>query len=148
MRDKKSETLTNQGITYLMHQSQIGTINTWWSPNPNFTKLILNYIIKFEQPNKSDNNKHNPHTKLPLLNRHNQHPNITTVQMLTVLLQWLCGEVWESEFSYLWQQLICHRLCSFVYIYIMAPNSGGDCSLWLRVSDNPVHMSHVTFILH
>ena len=68
---------------------------------------MLNYIIKFEQPNKNDNNKHNPHTKLPLLNWHNQNPNITTVQMLIVLLQWLCGEVWEREFSYVWQQRIC-----------------------------------------
>ena len=67
-------------------------------PTSHLTKPILNHIIKFE-PNKNDNNKHNPHTKLPVLNRHNQNPNITTVQMLMVLLQWLCGEVWESEFS-------------------------------------------------
>jgi len=32
----------------------------------------------------------------PTLSRlHNQNSNITTVQMLMVLLQWLCGEVWE-----------------------------------------------------
>jgi len=76
-------------------------------PTSHLTNLILNYIIKFEQPNKNDNNKHNPQTKLPLLNRNNQNHNITTVQMLMVLLQWLCGEVWEREFSYLWQQPIC-----------------------------------------
>ena len=87
-----------------MHQSQTGK-NAWRSSNP--TSPILNYIIKFEQPNKNDNNKHNPHTTLPLLNWHNQNPNITTVQMFRVLLQWLCSEVWESEFSYLWQQRIC-----------------------------------------
>ena len=40
-------------------------------PTPNLTNIILNYIIKFEQPNKNDNNKQNPHTKLPLLNWHN-----------------------------------------------------------------------------
>jgi len=51
---------------------------------------MLKYIIKFEQPNKNDNNKHKPHTKMPLLNRHNKNSNITTVQMLMVLLQWLC----------------------------------------------------------
>jgi len=33
MWDKKSETLTNQAIPYLMHRSQIGTNNTWWSSN-------------------------------------------------------------------------------------------------------------------
>ena len=91
-------------------------------PTSHLTNLILNYIIKFEQPNKNDNNKHNPHTKLPALNRHNQNPNLTTVQMLMVLLQWLCGEVWEREFSYLWQQRICWHVCSLVHIYIMATN--------------------------
>jgi len=105
MRDKKSETLANQAIPYLMHRSQTGTNNTGCSSN--LTNIILNYVIKFEQPNKNNNNKHNPHTKLPLLNWHNQNPNITTVQVLLVLMQWLCGEVWESEFSYLWQQRIC-----------------------------------------
>ena len=74
------------------------------------TSLSYNTYIKYEQWNKKnfvDNNKHNPHTKLLLLNWHNQNPNVTTVQMLIVLLQWLCGEVWEREFSYLWQQRIC-----------------------------------------
>ena len=72
------------------------------------TELKLRTIkVKFEQPNKNDNNKHNPPTKLPLLNWHNQNPNITTVQMLMVLLQWLCSELWESEFSYVWQKWIC-----------------------------------------
>ena len=88
-----------------------------------------------------------PHTKLPLSNRHNQNPNITTVQMLTVLLQWLCGEVWEREFGYLWQQRTCQRVCSLVYIYITATESTVDCSLWLMISDIPVHMSQVTFLI-
>ena len=66
-----------------------------------------------------------------LLNSHDQNPNITTVHMLTVLLQWLCGEVWEREFSYLWQQRICYCVCSLVYRYIMATESRVDCSLWL-----------------
>ena len=56
--------------------------------------------------------------------------------------------MWESEFHYLWQQQICHCVCSLVHIYIKAPKSRVDCSLWLRISDNPVHMYHVTFILH
>ena len=87
MRGKKSETLTDQEIPYLMHRSQIGTKIPDEVPTSQQTNLMLNYIIKFEQPNKNDNNKHNPHTKLPLLNRHKQNPNITTVQMLMVLLQ-------------------------------------------------------------
>jgi len=32
------------------------------APTPNLSKLIPKYVIKFEQPNKNDNNKHNPHT--------------------------------------------------------------------------------------
>ena len=60
-----------------------------------------------KKKNLVDNNKHNPHTKLPVSSWHNQNPNITTVQMLMVLLQWLCGEAWEREFSYVWQQGIC-----------------------------------------
>ena len=85
-------------------------------PTSNLTNPILNYIIIFEQLNKNDYNKHNPHTKLPLLNRHNQNPNTTTVQMLMVLLQWLCSEVWEREFSYVWQQRICHCVVAW-YTY-------------------------------
>jgi len=73
-------------------------------PTSNLTKRILNYIINFEQPIKNDNNKYNPQAKMPLLNRHNQNPNITTAEMLMVLLQWLYSKVWESKFSYLWQQ--------------------------------------------
>jgi len=53
---------------------------------------------------------------MPFLNWHHQKPNITTVEMLIVLLQWLCCEVWESEFSHLWEQWICHCVCSLVYI--------------------------------
>jgi hypothetical protein len=34
-------------------------------------------------------NKHNPQNKLPVLNWHHQNPNVTTVEMLTVFLQWL-----------------------------------------------------------
>jgi len=37
--------------------------------------------------NSVHNNKHNPQAKPPALNWHNQNPNITTVQMLMVLLQ-------------------------------------------------------------
>ena len=55
--------------------------------------------IKFEQrKNLAHDAKHNPQTKLPVLNWHNQNPNITTAEMLTVLPPWLCGKVWGSEF--------------------------------------------------
>ena len=90
-----------------MHQSQIGK-KPDAAPTLNLTNFMLKCIIKFQQPNKNDSDKHNTHTKIPLLNRHNQNPNITTVQMIVLLLQWLCGEVWEREFSYLWQQWICY----------------------------------------
>jgi hypothetical protein len=56
--------------------------------------------------------------------------------MLMVLLQWLCGEVWQSAFCYLWEQRICQCVCSLVYIYITATKSRADCSLWLSISDN------------
>ena len=58
--------------------------------------------------------------------------------MLKWLLQWLCSNAWESEFSHPWQQWICHCGCSLVYIHIYAPKSRGDCSLWLRISDNRI----------
>jgi len=135
-----------------MHQSQIGTNNTRWSSNQNLFKLMLKYIIKFEQPKKMTIQlQTQPHTKLTLFKRHKQNTNITTVQILMLFLQWLCCEVWEGELSYLWQQLICHplchRLCSLIHRYIMAPNSGSDCALYLRISNIPVHMSHVTFLI-
>ena len=82
MRDKKSETLRNEGIT----NPKLAQSTPVEAPTYNLTKLIPNYVTKFEQPNKNDNNKHNPQAKLSALNRHNQNPNITTVQMLTVLL--------------------------------------------------------------
>jgi len=63
------------------------------TPTSNLTKFMLKCIIKFEKPNKNDRDKHNTHTKIPLLSRHNQNYNITTVQMLMVLLQLLCGEM-------------------------------------------------------
>jgi len=44
--------------------------------------------------------KHNAQAMLSVLNRHNQNPNITTVQMLTVLLQWHCSKVRGSDFSH------------------------------------------------
>jgi len=37
--------------------------------------------------NSVHNNKHNPQAKLLTFNWHNQNPNITTVEMLMVLLQ-------------------------------------------------------------
>ena len=44
--------------------------------------------------------------------------------------------MWESEFCYLWQQQICHCVCSLVYIYTTATKSRVDWLLWLRISDN------------
>jgi hypothetical protein len=58
----------------------------------------------------------NPQTKMPVLNWHNQTPNITTVEMLMVLLQWLYSKVRQSEFNRLWQQCICHHICTLLYI--------------------------------
>jgi hypothetical protein len=37
--------------------------------------------------------------KVLVLNWHNQNPNKSTVEMLKVLLQWLCSKAWEREFS-------------------------------------------------
>ena len=85
---KKSETLTNHGIPYLKYRSQIGTNNTrrnsnhkYHQPYPQVHKLNSNKQTK----NIADDDKHNPQTKLPVLNWHNQNPNITTAEMLTVL---------------------------------------------------------------
>jgi len=86
--------------------------------------------------------KHNSQVKLPVLNWHNQNPNVTTVEMLTVLLYWLCSEVWESEFSDLWQQWVCDCVCSMVYI--KAQKIADHCPLQLSIPDNPVHMPHFT----
>jgi hypothetical protein len=51
--------------------------------------LTLSTYITFEQPNKNsvDDDKYNPETKLYVLNWHNQNPNTTTIEKLTVLLQ-------------------------------------------------------------
>jgi len=74
-----------------------------------------------KRKNTVDSEKHNP-----VFNWHHQNLNKSTVEMLIVLLQWLCSKVWESEFS---QHCICHCVCSLVYI--QAPKSGFDCLLWL-----------------
>ena len=88
MRDKKCETLKNHGIPYLMYRSQIGTNNTrqnsnhkYHQTNPQVRTLNSNKQTK----NLGDHDKHNPQTNLPVLNWHNQNPNITTAEMLTVL---------------------------------------------------------------
>jgi len=51
----------------------------------------IHILNPYEQTNKQknlvDNDKHNPQAKLSVLHWHNQNPNITTVKMLTVLLQ-------------------------------------------------------------
>jgi hypothetical protein len=103
------------------------------------TSPTLTYI---QTKNFVLDDKQKPQFKLPVLNWHNQNPNITTVEKLTVLLQWLCSKVWESEFSDLWQHWICHCVCSTVYI--KAPKIEVHCPLWLRIPDNLVHMPHLT----
>jgi hypothetical protein len=55
-------------------------------PQQPYPKLhILN--SNNQTKNLDDDDEHNPQTKLPALNWHNQNPNITTVEMLLVLLQ-------------------------------------------------------------
>ena len=63
--------------------------NTRCSSNLKPHQPYPNYIIKFQQPNTklSPQKKHNPQNKPSALNMHNQNPNITTVQMLMVLLK-------------------------------------------------------------
>ena len=87
---KKNETLTNHGIPYLMYRSQIDTNNTprnsnhkYQQPYPQVHTFNLNKQIK----KLADDDKHNPLTKLPVRNWHNQNPNITTAETLTVLPQ-------------------------------------------------------------
>jgi len=58
--------------------------------------------------------------KILVLDLHNQNPNITTVEMLKVLLQWLHSNAWESEFSHPWQQWICHLSVAW-YTYRQRP---------------------------
>jgi len=55
----------------------------------NLTSPILTTLLNSNNQtlNSVHNNKHNPQTKPSALNWHNQNPNITTVQMLMVLLQ-------------------------------------------------------------
>jgi len=103
------------------------------------TSPTLTYI---QTKNFVLDDKHKPQAELSVFNWHNQNPNMTTVEMLTVLLQWLCSKVWESEFSDLWQQWVCHCVCSTVYIKAM--KIAVHCPLWLSIPDNPVHMPHVT----
>jgi putative IMPACT (imprinted ancient) family translation regulator len=43
-------------------------------------------MTTIEQENLVDDNKHNSQAKLPVLNWHNQNPNINTVEILTVFL--------------------------------------------------------------
>jgi len=77
--------------------------NITWE-NSNLTNHNLNYI-KFKQLNKnlSQDDKQNPQARLPVLNWHHQNPNITTVEMLIVLLRGLYIKVRGSEFIHLWQ---------------------------------------------
>jgi len=59
----------------------------------NITSLTVNlniYILNSIKQTKNliiDDNKHNPQAKLPVLNWHNQNPNITIVEMLTMVPQ-------------------------------------------------------------
>jgi len=70
---EKSETLTNHAIPYLMHQSQIHKKTPDDAPTSNLTKFIPKYVIKFEQQNKNDKDKHNPHTRTNIPPHNNKH---------------------------------------------------------------------------
>jgi len=85
--------------------------------------------------------KHNAQATLSVLNWHNQNPNITTVEMLTVLIQWNSSKVRGSDFSHPQQHWIWYHICSLVYI--KAPTIAVHCPLRLSIPDNPVHMPHV-----
>jgi hypothetical protein len=85
---KKSETLTNHGIPYLTYRSQIGTINTRLNSNHRYHQpysQVCTLNLNKQTKNLADDAKHNPQTELPVLNWHNENPNITTAEMLTVL---------------------------------------------------------------
>ena len=83
---KKSETMTNHGIPSLTYRSQIGTntrLNSnhkYHQPYPHVRTLNSNKQTK----NLAHDDKHNPQSKLPVLNGHNQNPNITPAEMLTM----------------------------------------------------------------
>ena len=90
MRNKKSETLTNYWTPNQMYRSQIGTNNTWCSSNlkPHQPYPTLHILDSNNQTlNSVHKNKHNPQNKPSALNMHNQNPNITTAEILMVLLQ-------------------------------------------------------------
>ena len=134
MRDKKKWDTENNGKSNLTYQSYRGTINFQRNSNLKTRQTYpkIHTLISNQTKNLVDDDKHNHQAKRPLWNWQNQKPNIITVEMLIVLLQWLCSEVWEGEFSDPWQQWICLRVCRLVYIE--APKSGVEFSLWLWIS--------------
>jgi len=105
MLDKKSETLTNNWNTKLTYHSYI----TYFKLEPQKIKHFV------------DDNKYNNEDKLPILNSHHQNTNRCTVQMLIMLLQWLCTVVKTERVN-----LVIHDSNGFViksvawytYIYI------------------------------
>jgi len=80
----------------------------------NITNPILNYIYLTLTIKQKTCSKMTNLAKMLVLNWHNQNLNIITVEMLKVLLHWLCSKAWESEFIHPWQQWICHHVCSLV----------------------------------
>ena len=57
---------------------------------PNSNHIITNHNLHYITPSKkklSQQWQTQPQAKLPVLNWHNQNPNITTVETLIVLLQ-------------------------------------------------------------
>jgi len=109
--DKSSNPLSNTPISN-WHKQHLMQLQPQTSPTSSHT-MSLNFN---SQTKITITNTTSP-AKLPALNWHNQYPNIATVQMLMVLLQPLFGEVWDREFSYLWQQCKLQCVCNWVYIY-------------------------------
>jgi len=64
--------------------------------------------------------------------------------MLTVLLHWQY-KVWDNEVNHLWQQCVCHHVCSLVYM--LAPKSGvSQYDLGFLITLYTCVMSHSLFL--
>jgi hypothetical protein len=87
----------------------------------------------------------NPHSKLPVLNWHNQNPNITTVEMLIVLYSDIVVKCERVNL------VICDSI-EYVIVpeacYTFRPIKGKLIFHYDYGFLISLHMSHVTFILH
>jgi len=86
MRDKKSETLTNNRTPDLQYLRRYKQHPIKFRPQTSLT-LTLRTYIKFEQLNKKliFQQKHKPKVKMPVLNRHKQNFYLTTVEIITMV---------------------------------------------------------------